>query len=289
MNEIFFQNVTKIFGKKKIISNGNFSLKDGITFLVGKNGAGKTTFIKMATGLESVDGGEVTLFEQPVQKLGNAEKIRLGLQLQNEAFLRSVKVKEYIGLYSSLYNKGNDSTENLENDVKDILCIDELLNQYAYTLSGGEKKRLSLFLAIIGHKDLVILDEPTAGIDVEVKDKIITTIQYLKKQKVNIVVSSHDLDEFYNITDHLLILNKGIVFDGSKEAFEKKYNYKFKVCTDKEIHDKDVMIGNLFEKHYLYSVNEENLMKHFPKDSIEHTNIKDLYQIALLQSERMEI
>lgn len=278
-----------MFGKKNIITNENFTLKDGITFLVGKNGAGKTTFIKLATGLEAVDGGEVTLFEHPVQKLGNAEKLKLGLQLQNEAFLRSVKVKEYIGLYSSLYNKGNAVIANLEKDIKEILCIDELLNQYAYTLSGGEKKRLSLFLAIIGNKDLVILDEPTAGIDVEVKDKIITTIQYLKKQKMNIIVSSHDLDEFYNITDSLLILNKGIIFDGSKEEFEKKYNYKFKVCTDKKIEDKDVIIGNLFEKHYLYSANKESLTKHFPEDTIEKTNIKDLYQIALLQSERMDI
>lgn len=289
MNEICFRNVTKMFGKKEILTNENFSLKDGITFLVGKNGAGKTTFIKLATGLEAVNGGKVMLFEQPVQKLGNAEKLKLGLQLQNEAFLRSVKVKEYIGLYSSLYDKGNGSAINLENDIKEILCIDELLNQYAYTLSGGEKKRLSLFLAIIGHKELVILDEPTAGIDVEVKDKIITTIQYLKKQKMNIIVSSHDLDEFYNITDSLLILNKGIIFDGSKEEFEKKYNYKFKVCTDKKIEDTDLVIGNLFERHYLYSTNEEKLTKHFPKEAIEKTNIKDLYQIALLQSERKDI
>lgn len=162
MNEICFRNVTKMFGKKKIIKNENFSLKDGITFLVGKNGAGKTTFIKMATGLEAVDEGKVMLFEQPVQKLKNAQKLKLGIQLQNEAFLRSVKVKEYIGLYSALYNKGSESSINLENDIKEILSIDELLNQYAYTLSGGEKKRLSLFLAIIGHKELIILDEPTA-------------------------------------------------------------------------------------------------------------------------------
>lgn len=106
---------------------------------------------------------------------------------------------------------------------------------------------------------------------------------------MNIIVSSHDLDEFYNITDSLLIMNKGIIFDGSKEEFEERYNYKFKVCTDKKIEDKDVIIGNLFEKHYLYSRDEEKLKKHFPKETIEKTNMKDLYQIALLQTGRKDI
>ena len=133
--------------------------------------------------------------------------------------------------------------------VRGILAIDSLMDRYAYTLSGGEKKKVSLYLSILGNKKLIILDEPTAGIDVQIKDKIVFVITYLRECGVDILVSSHDLEEFYTIADNILMLDLGIVYDGAKVGFEKKYGYGYRVCTEKKVEDKNILAGSLFEKN----------------------------------------
>ena len=88
MNQIIFYGVTKKYGDTDILLEQDFSLKDGLTFLVGKNGAGKTTLIRLSTGLEAVTGGRIDLFGRPVTQIDKDIKRRLGLQLQNDSFLR---------------------------------------------------------------------------------------------------------------------------------------------------------------------------------------------------------
>ncbi|MDY2941132.1 MAG: ABC transporter ATP-binding protein [Varibaculum sp.] len=294
VSEIFFHDVTKRFRDKEILSDANFELKNGLTFMVGKNGAGKTTFISLAVGLESVDSGTVELFGKNPQKLDKNTKKKLGLQMQNDSFLRNVKVREYIKLYEALYTsetaksgKETGKTADVTNKVdaakvREILELDSLLNRYAYTLSGGEKKKISLYLSILGNRKLIILDEPTAGIDVQVKDKIVYVIKYLRDCGINLLVSSHDLEEFYSIADNILMLDCGIVYDGSKAVFEEKYGYGYRICADKEIADDNILVGRLFENRYLYGRDKETLAKYFPLEEVEKTTAKDLYQIALL-------
>lgn len=295
MNQIIFYGVTKKYGDTDILLEQDFSLKDGLTFLVGKNGAGKTTLIRLSTGLEAVTAGKIDLFGKPVIQIDKSIKRRLGLQLQNDSFLRNVKVGEYIRLYEALYEGGAKKQENLESNadrsvntvkIREILEIDHLLKRYAYTLSGGEKKKVSLYLTLIGNRELIILDEPTAGIDVEVKDRIVSVIIYLKECGINLLISSHDLEEFYSIADNILMLDRGFVFDGTKEIFQRKYNYPYKVCTERDIQDNGVLEGDLFEKKYLYGQNIETLLKYFDRNEIEQTTAKDLYQIALLDGRK---
>lgn len=152
MNQIIFYGVTKKYGDTDILLEQDFSLKDGLTFLVGKNGAGKTTLIRLSTGLEAVTAGRIDLFGRPVTQIDKDIKRRLGLQLQNDSFLRNVRVGEYIRLYEALYEGegGAKKQENLESNadkgvntvkIREILEIDHLFKRYAYTLSGGEKKK----------------------------------------------------------------------------------------------------------------------------------------------------
>lgn len=297
MNQIIFYGVTKKYGDTDILLEQDFSLKDGLTFLVGKNGAGKTTLIRLSTGLEAVTAGRIDLFGRPVTQIDKDIKRRLGLQLQNDSFLRNVRVGEYIRLYEALYEGegGAKKQESLESNadkgvntvkIREILEIDHLFKRYAYTLSGGEKKKVSLYLTLIGNRELIILDEPTAGIDVEVKDRIVSVIIYLRECGVNLLISSHDLEEFYGIADNILMLDRGFVFDGTKEIFQRKYNYPYKVCTERNIQDSGVLEGDLFEKKYLYGRDIETLLKYFDRNKIEQTTAKDLYQIALLDGRK---
>ena len=104
MSTIVFHDVSKRFRDKQIFLHENFQLKEGLTFLVGKNGAGKTTFINLSVGLEFANEGSVELFGHSLSKIDKNMKKKIGIQMQNDAFLRNVRVKEYIKLYEALYD-----------------------------------------------------------------------------------------------------------------------------------------------------------------------------------------
>ncbi|HIQ90055.1 MAG TPA: ABC transporter ATP-binding protein, partial [Candidatus Coprosoma intestinipullorum] len=222
-------NLVKSYQSNSIFKGESISFYNGTTLLAGPNGAGKSTLIKLILGLISANSGEIRLFGRDISKTGLnlQEKKKVGLQLQNDSFLKAVKVSEYIELYQRLY--GITSERYSIEKIRDILSIDQLLGRYAFNLSGGEKKKVSLFLALIGDKDLIILDEPTAGIDVEVKVKIIEVLNYLCSKGINIIVSSHDLEDFFENSDHLLLINRGKIFEGDEIDFLKKFKNVFKV------------------------------------------------------------
>lgn len=286
-SKIEFHDVTKAYQQTVIFQHQDYRMRPGLTFLVGKNGAGKTTLIRLAMGLEAANSGQVLLFGAPAEKANRAVKRKVGLQLQNEAFMRCVRAGEYIQLYEALYGSElREGTPRL-GKVWEMLEIEPLIRRYAYTLSGGEKKRLSLYLTIVGNKELIILDEPTAGIDVEVKDRIVSVIMYLRSCGCDVMVSSHDLEEFYTVCDNVLMLNQGVVFDGLKKDFEAVYDYRYRVEAEESVGDDPRLVeGKLFERRYLYSRERETLLEYFPDRSIEKTTAKDLYQIALLDHER---
>lgn len=289
MNKIVFKDVSKKFHDNQIFSHTNYCLREGLTFLVGKNGAGKTTFINMAVCLEPVNEGLIELFGHTVTKIDKNTKMKIGLQMQNDAFLQNVKVKEYVKLYKALYfgNEADNRESTVDmNKVREMLEIDKLMDRYAYILSGGEKKKVSLYLTIIGNKKLIILDEPTSGIDVQTKDKIVFVIMYIKECGIDVLVSSHDLEEFYSIADNILMLDLEIIYDGTKTDFERNFGYGYRVCTEKIVADSDLLVGMLFEKRYLYSREKETLEKYFPPEDIKRTTAKDFYQIALLSDKK---
>ncbi|AJM77532.1 ATP-binding cassette domain-containing protein [Rathayibacter toxicus] len=283
--EIIFESVTKRFGDTTVFSGNNFELKDGLTFLVGRNGAGKSTFARLATGIERPTSGTVTLFGDPTHSISLRTKHRLGVQLQNDAFLKGVRVGEYISLYEKIFAAGETATLTTQESVStaeiiDMLDIEPLLRSYAYALSGGQKKRISLLLAIIGKKQLLILDEPTAGIDVDVKDKIMRVIRHVKSCGVNLVVSSHDLTEFFDIADNVLVVERGIRFHGTKATCEEKYGFNYKVTLTSP-RDSVALPSVRHEdgtSYYAYSADE--LATIFPDCLVEPTATKDLYQLA---------
>ncbi|PTH12791.1 ATP-binding cassette domain-containing protein, partial [Staphylococcus auricularis] len=223
---IQIQHLSKQYHQNKVFEDLNLQIKRGVTLVTGKNGAGKSTLLKMMIGLEEPTYGEITLFDNiKSNALSKKDKIKIGFQFQNDSFLRGVKVKEYINLYHLMY----ENSDKLYNSKRifELLKINELENKYAVNLSGGQKKRLSLFLSVLGERNIIILDEPTAGIDIELKVMILEVIDYLKRCGVTIIVSSHDVEEFIDVCDELVILNKKVLFNGDKHCFYNLYNYKY--------------------------------------------------------------
>lgn len=273
-------NLVKSYQSNIIFKGDSISFYNGMTLLAGPNGAGKSTLIKLILGLIPVNSGEIKLFGRDISKVGLnlQEKEKVGLQLQNNSFLKAVKVSEYIELYQRLY--GTTSERYSIEKIRDILSIDQLLGRYAFNLSGGEKKKVSLFLALIGDKDLIILDEPTAGIDVEVKVKIIEVLNYLRLKGVNIIVSSHDLEDFFENSDHLLLINKGKIFEGDEIDFLKKFKNTFKVEYSDALSKKfSREKTNLFGKDFLL-LNEQECSQ-VPETLKMELTVKDYYFLLI--------
>lgn len=154
------------------------------------------------------------------------------------------------------------------------------MGRYAFNLSGGEKKKVSLFLALIGDKDLIILDEPTAGIDVEVKVKIIEVLNYLCSKGINIIVSSHDLEDFFENSDHLLLINRGKIFEGDEIDFLKKFKNVFKVEYSDALSKKfSREKTNLFGKYFLLLTEQE--CSQIPETLKMELTVKDYYFLLI--------
>lgn len=273
-------NLVKSYQSDSIFKGDSITFYNGITLLAGPNGAGKSTLIKLILGLISANSGVIKLFGRDISKTGLnlQEKKSVGLQLQNDSFLKSVKVTEYIELYQNLY--GSTSERYSIERIRDILSIDQLLGRYAFNLSGGEKKKVSLFLALIGDKDLVILDEPTAGIDVEVKVKIIEVLNYLRSKGVNIIVSSHDLEDFFENSDHLLLINRGKIFEGDEVDFLKNFKNIFKIEYSDALSDKfSRKKTNLFGKYFLLLTEQE--CSQIPESLKMKLTVKDYYFLLI--------
>lgn len=273
-------NLVKSYQSDSIFKGDSITFYNGITLLAGPNGAGKSTLIKLILGLISANSGVIKLFGRDISKTGLnlQEKKSVGLQLQNDSFLKSVKVTEYIELYQNLY--GSTSERYSIERIRDILSIDQLLGRYAFNLSGGEKKKVSLFLALIGDKDLVVLDEPTAGIDVEVKVKIIEVLNYLRSKGVNIIVSSHDLEDFFENSDHLLLINRGKIFEGDEVDFLKNFKNIFKIEYSDALSDKfSRKKTNLFGKYFLLLTEQE--CSQIPESLKMKLTVKDYYFLLI--------
>lgn len=285
---IQIQHLSKQYHQNKVFEDLNLQIKRGVTLVTGKNGASKSTLLKMMIGLEEPTYGEITLFDNiKSNALSKKDKIKIGFQFQNDSFLRGVKVKEYINLYHLMY----ENSDKLYNSKRifELLKINELENKYAVNLSGGQKKRLSLFLSVLGERNIIILDEPTAGIDIELKVMILEVIDYLKRCGVTIIVSSHDVEEFIDVCDELVILNKKVLFNGDKHCFYNLYNYKYKARIKNGLEKKYIdtcKLAFLFDSQYIISEEKSTLVQAGVTD-IERMSFKDYY--AMLMSENGEV
>lgn len=189
----------KSYGNNKVIKDISFYVNHGEIFgLLGTNGAGKTTTLECIEGIRSYDSGNIMLDG------------KIGVQLQSSSLPQTIKVIEAINLFCK-WNKAF-----MDNRLIDILGLNELKNKQYKDMSTGQKRRLHLTLALIGNPDIIFLDEPTAGLDVEGRVSLHDEIRKLKKQGKTIIIASHDMAEVESLCDRIAILKNGnIAFYGT--------------------------------------------------------------------------
>lgn len=220
-NIIEIKDLRKSYGNLAVLKGINLSVRRGeILALLGVNGAGKTTTLECIEGLRSYDGGTITV------------NGKIGIQLQSSALQAHIKPMEAVQLFA----KWNGTVPNAE--MLKSLKIPELSKKKYADLSTGQKRRLHLALALIGNPDIVILDEPTAGLDVEGRVKLHERIRTLKREGKTVLLSSHDMAEVEDLCDRIAVLKDGtIVFAGTVEEFIASGSQKDRVSLEQHFID----------------------------------------------------
>ena len=212
MNHVIQVNgLRKSYGNHIVLKGLNFQIEKGEVFsLLGVNGAGKTTSLECIEGLKKYDSGTIIV------------KGKMGIQLQSSSLPAHIKPMEAIKLFAKW------NTAKIDYSMLHTLGIKEIEKKQYAQLSTGQKRRLHLALALISNPDIIFLDEPTAGLDVEGRLLLHEQIHKLKSQGKTIVLASHDMAEVETLCDRIAILNNGnIVFCGTASELTDKVGKKY--------------------------------------------------------------
>ena len=197
--------VSKNYGTVEALKNFSLEVRTGeLIAVLGPNGAGKTTAIKLLLGLARPTSGRVSVFGGDPTIL--ATHLRIGAMLQVGRVPESLRVREHIDLFSSYYAQPLTMTQTLA-----IAGIENLRDRKFGDLSGGQKQRVLFALAICGNPDLLFLDEPTVGLDVEARHLLWEEIRQLLTLGKTVVLTTHYLDEADALADRVVVINKGSV------------------------------------------------------------------------------
>jgi len=210
------QNLTKIFGKFKAVDNINLKIRKGEIFgFLGPNGAGKTTTIRMILGLIKPTYGSVRVFGIDVAK-NRREVLKItGYMPQRFSLYEDLTVEENLRLYASLYQLNRHYINERVEELLEELQLKEFRDRLAGKLSGGMKQRLALAVALVHYPKLLIVDEPTAGVDPPIRRYFWKKFRELKEKGVTILVTTHYMDEAENC-DRLALINRGrLIAEGS--------------------------------------------------------------------------
>lgn len=210
----------KSYGHHLVLKEISFQIEQNEIFaLLGINGAGKTTILECIEGLKKYDSGMINIHGT------------LGIQLQSSSLPAHIKPLEALKLFS----KWNHVL--VDDSIIQSLKMNEIKNKQYEHLSTGQKRRLHLALALVNHPDILILDEPTAGLDVEGRRALHNQIRELKAQGKTIILASHDMVEVETLCDRIAIINNGaIVFCGTSSQLKEKIGRKYRIHikTDQE-------------------------------------------------------
>ena len=199
------QNLTKSFGGRKVVDDLSFSVKRGEVFaLLGHNGAGKSTTIDLILGLKTPDGGAAALLEQNAAKNRKQVFERVGVQLQHTQYQSNITVEEACIEYAFLYALPADYPALLEK-----FGLLPLRKSLVSKLSGGERQKLSVVLALIGKPEIVFLDELTTGLDVAARREVWRTLKQLKEQGLTILLTTHYMEEAEALCDRICLIRSG--------------------------------------------------------------------------------
>lgn len=220
---ITVKNVTKKYGSFKAVDNISFEIKEGeIVGLLGQNGAGKSTTMNMITGFIEPTEGKILVNGFDVVKKPKKAKLNIGYMPENVPLYMDLTVREFVGYMAELKMVPKKERKNSISNVIEQTGLSEVKNKLIKNLSRGYKQRVSMAGALVGNPKVLILDEPTVGLDPKQITEIRNLIKSLGKNHT-VIISSHILSEISQICEKVIIINKGkIVAEDTPKKLEEK-------------------------------------------------------------------
>lgn len=216
------KDLTKDFGKNKALDNLCLNIEEGENYgLLGPNGSGKTTLIRILAGILKPTSGTATVMSHymPSHKVSS----QIGYMTQSQALYYELTVRENISFFAKLYGlQDKPARESRINQLIELVDLEERQNSLVETLSGGMRQRVSLACALVHEPKLLLLDEPTVGIDPELRHSFWNYFNQLNKQGVTLIISSHNMDEAERCHRLGLLREGALLAEGSVDELKKE-------------------------------------------------------------------
>ena len=250
-NILSVRNLKKIYSSKQTednhaLNNLNLDVKEGEIFgLLGPNGAGKTTFINILAGTVIKTAGQVNVWGFDLDDNPRQVRASVGIVPQEVNLDPFFSPRKLLELQAGLY--GIKEKDRITDTILKLVSLEKQANNYARSLSGGMKRRLLMAKALVHQPPIVFLDEPTAGVDVELRQNLWKNVRLLNNLGVTIILTTHYLEEAEEMCDRIAILNKGniVALDSTKNLLDRIQTKKVTFKTDKIIDIKDEDIDSL--------------------------------------------
>tara|TARA_B100001996_G_scaffold236296_1_gene182508 strand:- start:2497 stop:3426 length:930 start_codon:yes stop_codon:yes gene_type:complete len=277
-NVISVKNLNKIYSKKSnkpihAINNLNLDVQEGEIFgLLGPNGAGKTTFINILAGTVIKTSGEVNVWGFDIDENPRQVRASIGIVPQEVNLDPFFTPRKQLELQAGLY--GVNKKDRITDSILKIVSLENQANSYARSLSGGMKRRLLIAKALVHQPPIIFLDEPTAGVDVELRKNLWQNLRLLHKQGVTIILTTHYLEEAEEMCNRIGILNKGnlVALDSTNNLINKIKTKKVTFKINKTIEANNYELDSL----KILSFKENEISFSYEKNKIKIDEIIDL-------------
>lgn len=224
--ELIFDHIKKRYGRQTALDNFNATLSEGVYGLLGHNGAGKTTLISILIGILEATEGRILLDGIDVKQMGTRYLDRIGYLPQYPLFYKNFRTDEFLKYMCALKGIPKSQVNSRMEEALGLVNLTDAYKKKVGALSGGMRQRLGIAQAILNRPDILVLDEPTAGLDPGERIRFRNIISRLSKDKL-VLLATHIVPDVEYIAKEILILNKGkLVMQGSPEQLEKSVEGK---------------------------------------------------------------
>jgi len=228
MDLIVVKNLVKQFGDFTAVNGINFSVKQGESFgLLGPNGAGKSSTMRIIGATSQRTSGEVLILGKDPEQAGPQIRAHLGVVPQQDNLDEELTCAENLYIYGRYFGLPKITVKNKLDELLEFAQLQDKKNSKVKSLSGGMKRRLTIARALVSDPDILMLDEPTTGLDPQARHILWDRLFRLKEKGVTLLITTHHMDEAEQLCDRLMVMDKGeIMAEGSPADLIKKYSTK---------------------------------------------------------------
>ena len=226
MSELFVENISFAYGKKKVLDNVSFEADNGVIALLGPNGAGKSTLINIIVGLFTPDEGRILLGNEDISKLGRSYYDHIGYMPQSPRFYNDYTVYEFLWYMAKLKGIDNKKTKARIEELLELVNLSDARKKKVGALSGGMRQRLGIAQSMLNNPKILVLDEPTAGLDPIERMRLKNTITKIAADRI-VIMATHIVSDVENMANKVFMLKEGknLMYDTPKAILESTYGH----------------------------------------------------------------